>query len=70
MKDMELNEMSDVVGGQDGALTVFGAQLAADGLNHANSSNPVVAAAGLVIAAAGGWLWAFGSFGDGLAGLI
>ncbi len=60
MKELNEHEMSQINGG-DGALTVFGAQLASDGFTHANSSNPVLQVFGLGVASAGGWLWAFGS---------
>lgn len=72
MNSLNEIELEQIHGGwtADGALTVFGAQLAADGLTHAGSGNPLVAGTGVIAAAAGGWIWAFGTAFDGIAGLL
>lgn len=56
--------------GGDNAAMIWGEQAAADGLRYAGSSNPVLGGGGMVLAAAGGWVWAFGNFADGFTRLL
>lgn len=65
-------ELAEIHGGwtQDGALTIFGAQLAADGLSYMDSGNPIKAGLGTFVAAGGGWIWAVGSAYDSLSELL
>lgn len=72
MNSLNEIELEQIQGGwtQDGALTEFGAALAADGLVYADSSNPLIAGLGVIVAAAGGWTWAAGSAIDAIGSLF
>lgn len=71
MNELTANEMHEIKGG-DNAGMIWGAQAASDGLQYATNSggNLLVMAEGTLLASAGGWVWAAGSFIDGLASLF
>lgn len=70
MNTMTDNEMNEIVGGMAPSdVTLLGEYLAADGLTYMDSDDALKSTGGLFMAAAGGWLWAIGSFYDGLRSL-
>jgi hypothetical protein len=70
MNTLTDKELIGINGGMQSALTELGEHLAADGLTYMDSNSKLKASGGLFVAAAGGWLWAFGSAYDGLMSLF
>jgi hypothetical protein len=71
MNELTVSELNEVKGG-DNAAMIWGAQAASDGLHYATNSggNLLVMGEGTLLAAAGGWVWAAGSFVDGIMSLF
>jgi hypothetical protein len=68
MNTLTATELDDINGGiTPGWLTQLGEHLAADGLVLMDSLNPLKSGLGTIVAAGGGWAWAFGSAYDGIA---
>ncbi len=70
MNDMTHEQTQLVVGGDNAAMQ-WGETAASSGLHYATNSggNLLVMTEGTLLAAAGGWVWAAGSFCEGIASI-